>query len=55
MIAESDRARGTGTIERLVATFESVMAPKMATRDPKDEALKSFKLSSATTRRARSR
>ena len=41
MIAESDR-EGTGTID--FATFESVMAPKMATRDPKDEALKSFKL-----------
>ena len=43
MIAESDR-EGTGTID--FATFESVMAPKMATRAPASSTLRTAQSSS---------
>ena len=41
MIAESDRD-GSGTIS--FDTFQSVMANKMHARDPKEEAIKAFRL-----------
>merc|ERR1719401_265929 len=41
MIQESDRD-GAGTIS--IETFQSVMAVKMRTRDPKEEAVKAFRL-----------
>uniref|UniRef100_A0A7S4BL76 EF-hand domain-containing protein n=1 Tax=Chrysotila carterae TaxID=13221 RepID=A0A7S4BL76_CHRCT len=41
MIQESDRD-GSGTIS--FETFQSVMATKMRTRDPKEEAIKAFRL-----------
>ena len=41
MIAESDR-EGSGTIS--FDTFQAVMAGKMHARDPRDEAVKAFRL-----------
>merc|ERR1712139_452238 len=41
MIAESDRD-GSGTIS--FETFQAVMATKMHTRDPREEAIKAFRL-----------
>jgi len=41
MIAESDR-EGSGTIS--FETFQAVMAAKMHTRDPREEAIKAFRL-----------
>ena len=41
MIAESDR-EGSGTIS--FETFQAVMAGKMHARDPKEEAVKAFRL-----------
>ena len=41
MISESDRD-GSGTIS--FETFQSVMTPKMYARDPKEEAVKAFRL-----------
>ena len=41
MIAESDR-EGSGTIS--FETFQAVMSSKMHNRDPKEEAIKAFRL-----------